>query len=272
MPAPLLSAVILNYRSWRDTVRCVAALRAQTIADRMEIIVVENHSDDECVGSIRNQVGALPGVRIVETAGNLGFGRGYEAGIRHARGEFLLINNPAKLLKPDAAEKMVRAMEADPGIGILGPKLLHEDGTLRDSYRAFPRPLDVVIKRTALRGLFPARMRRYLQTDADPDIQCDADWLIGGCLLMRRDFFRELGGFDPRFFLFFEDIDLCRRCWDAGKRVVYFPAAVATDRKRRLSEGGPMALMTQKTGRVHVVSALRYFRKWAGRPLPAGRR
>jgi GT2 family glycosyltransferase len=111
-------------------------------------------------------------------------------------------------------------------------------------------------------------VRKYLQADADPDGVRDVDWVVGACLLLRRSFYEELGGFDPRFFLFFEDIDLCRRCWLAGKRVVYFPRAVATDRKRRLSEGGVFRLLTKKTGRIHVMSALRYFRKWHGAALP----
>ncbi len=79
---------------------------------------------------------------------------------------------------------------------------------------------------------------------------------------MRSDLLRELHGFDERFFLFFEDTDLCRRCWKAGKRVVYFPEAQGTDRKSRLSEGGVGALLTKKTARIHLGSAIKYFWKW----------
>ena len=79
---------------------------------------------------------------------------------------------------------------------------------------------------------------------------------------MRADLYRKIGGFDPRYFLFFEDIDLCRACWKAGKRVLYFPQAVGLDRKRRLSEMNALQMLLKKTGRAHIASAVRYFHKW----------
>lgn len=207
---------------------------------------------------------SAPEIHIIETPENLGFGHGYNLGFTRAQGKYILINNPAKLLAPDAVEKMVRAMEGDPDIGILAPKLVYDDGTIRDSYRSFPRLLDVFIKRTSLRSLFPNRMRRYLQWDRDPTVVGETDWVAGGCLMIRRDLCEELHGFDERFFLFFEDTDLCRRCWAAGKKVVYFPEAWGRDRKSRLSEGGVLSLFSKKTARIHLMSAMRYFWKWRG--------
>ncbi len=249
-------------------VKCVQSLAAQSIADRCEILIVDNHSEDDSIGIIRNRFGHLPQVKIIENRENAGYGKGNRLGVEHATGEFLLIINPDNELQHEALESMVSAMEADSSIGILSPKLTQEDGSVRDSFRTFPDLSDVVIKRTALRRLFPGRLRRYLQHDQDPNATRDVDWVVGACFLMRKDFYVELGGLDPRFFLFFEDIDLCRRCWMAGKRVVYFPQAEATDRKKRLSEGGIFKLLFKKTGRIHVQSALKYFWKWQGKPLP----
>lgn len=260
---------MLNYRSPWQAIACVRALRQQSMAERMEILVVDNHSDDESIGILYNHLRSMPGVRVVETARNTGFGAGYNLGFAHARGTYLLVNNPAKVLEPQAVEHMVQALEQDASIGIIGPKLVYPDGTLRDSFRHFPRMADVVIKRTFLRRYFPQRVVHYTRSDADPAVQHDTDWLIGGCFLVRRDFMAALGGFDPRYFLFFEDIDLCRRCWEAGKRVVYFPQASGSDRKSRLSEGGPLTLLTTAIGRSHIASALRYFWKWRGRAAPA---
>lgn len=262
MKKPFVSALILNYRTGREAWKCAEALLRQTIADRMEIIIIDNHSDDDSIGYLRNRVRGHSNIRIIETPVNAGFGAGYNLGFRHAQGTYLLINNPAKILVPDAVEKMVYAMEQDPSIGILGPRLTHTDGTVRDSYRSFPGMLDVVIKRTMLRGLFKKRMRRYLQWDRNPDVTGETDWVVGGCLMIPRDLCRTIGGFDERFFLFFEDTDLCRRVWKAGKRVVYFPEATGTDRKSRLSEGGLLALLTKKTARIHVWSGAKYFWKW----------
>jgi N-acetylglucosaminyl-diphospho-decaprenol L-rhamnosyltransferase len=90
----------------------------------------------------------------------------------------------------------------------------------------------------------------------------DVDWMVGACLLMRTDLYRKLGGFDERFFLFFEDIDLCRRVKEVGKRVVYLPGVKVLDRKGRLSGSSIFSLLTRKTTRIHVGSALKYFLKW----------
>jgi GT2 family glycosyltransferase len=267
---PLVSAIILNYRSSRDSWKCVLALRAQTIADQLEILLVDNHSCDDSIGYLRNRVRASePSVRVLESGTNIGYGQGNELGVQHAKGQYVLIINPDNELEPDALEKMVEEMRRDPSIGIIAPQLVHEDGTIRDSYRTFPTASDLIIKRTMLRKFFPDRMRHYLQHDRDMSVTRDVDWVAGACLLIKRDFYLELGGFDPRFFLFFEDTDLCKRTWKAGKRVVYFPAAKARDRKHRLSEGGLLALFTKKTARIHLASAVKYFWKWRG--VPGGR-
>lgn len=263
--SPLLTAIVLNYRAPKVAWRCIEALCNQTIADRMEILVVDNHSEDDSIGLLRNRARSSATVRIIETPNNIGYGQGNAAAIRQARGEFLLIINPDNILEPAGAENMIDVLRRDPRIGIVGPRLVHEDGTIRDSSRAFPTLADVLIKRTILRHLFPRRMERYLQqSKAETTAQRDVDWVVGACMLLRRDLYERLGGFDPRYFLFFEDIDLCRRCKDAGFRVIYLPTVRAMDQKKRLSEGGPISLLTKKTARIHLMSALKYFWKWRG--------
>ncbi|MBI1812529.1 glycosyltransferase family 2 protein [Candidatus Peregrinibacteria bacterium] len=278
---PIVSCIVLNYRTPRETHRCVNALLAQTINAppsplggegwNLEILIVDNHSDDESIQWLRNSFcppssrgGGGRGVAVLETPCNLGYGQGNDFGIHRARGKYILIINPDNELEPRGLETMIAAMEADASIGILAPQLVHEDGTIRDSYRTFPTPTDIFIKRSRfLRSLFPHRMRRYLQHAEDPHTIRDVDWIAGACLLMRRDFYHSIGGFDPRFFLFFEDTDLCRRVWTAGKRVIYFPAVHATDRKHRLSEGGILSILTKRATRIHLWSAARYFWKWS---------
>jgi hypothetical protein len=263
MPSPLVSAVVLNYKTPQEAVRCVRALRTQTIADKLEIIVVDNHSENDSIGVLRVRLRDEPNVIILETPCNLGYGQGNMIGVRRASGTYLFIINPDNELEPRGLEQMIAAMEADPSIGIIAPLLVHPDGTVRDSARRFPTPADILIKRTPLRSLFPERVRHYLRADeAIPAAPRDVDWVAGACFLTRRDLFSQLGGFDPRFFLFFEDTDLCRRMWKAGKRVVHLPSVRATDRKIRLSEGGFLTLFTNWTAREHVKSALRYFTKW----------
>ncbi len=262
--SPLVSAIVLNYRSPRDTWTCVDALCKQTIADKLEILVVDNHSSDDSIGYIRNRTRGVRCVRVLESAQNTGYGQGNALGIRAAQSTYLLIVNPDTALESSALETMIAAMEADPAIGILAPRLVFADGNTRDAYRRFPTVADLLIKRTFLRRFFPGRMHRYLQDQENMDAPRDVDWVAGACFLLRRDLYKELGGFDPRFFLFFEDTDLCRRCWNAGKRVVYYPSARAFDRKKRLSDGGFLTIFYKPTVRIHLASACKYFWKWRG--------
>lgn len=259
---PKVTALVLNYKTPNNTVACVRALKKQTIADKLDILVIDNHSDDDSIGILRNRLQTVPQVHILETTDNLGYGQGNAIGIKRAKTSYVLIINPDNELQENALELMLKEMEKDPTIGILAPKLIHEDNTIRDSARAFPTFFDAIIKRTFLATVFPSRMDRYLERKVDPNVERDVDWVVGACMFIRTDLLEKIGGFDPRFFLFFEDMDLCRRCWKAGWKVRYFPQAVASDRKRRLSEGGIFSVLFHKTGRIHIVSAFRYFWKW----------
>ena len=240
------------------------------MGDQLEVIVVDNHSDTDSIGILRTQLPKDPRIRLVETKRNLGYGKGNNFGARYASGAYLLIINPDNMMPPEALQKMVEKMEKDPMIGILAPKLVFPSGTVRDSARAFPSFFDVFIKRTVLRYLFPKRLASYTRSavSANQEGPQEVDWIAGACLLLRRSFYNELQGFDPRFFLFFEDIDLCRRTWVAGKRVVYDPTITVADREHRLSEGGVLTLLTKKTVRWHLASAVKYFWKWRGVAIP----
>jgi GT2 family glycosyltransferase len=262
--SPLVSVLILNYGAGRSAVECVKALQKQSIADQLEIIVIDNHSCDDSIGILRTNLRGIKNVRIVETPGNHGFGYGYNKGVQYARGKYLLINNPDKRLEPTGLEKLVHEMDRDSTIGILGPKLVHPDGTRRLSIRRDPRLIDLISRRSIAGKVFDKALDRYLMLSADSDKIQDVDWVVGGCFLISREFFTALDGFDARFFLFFEDADLCRRCRTHGKRVVYFPLVQALDRPRRLSGESFWDLISTRIGRIHMVSALQYFWKWRG--------
>ncbi len=256
-PIPLISAIVLNYRSPRDIVRCVQALKQQTIAHQMEILAVDNHSDDESIGFMRAQLTELAGVRIVEQRKNLGYGRGNNAASTLARGEYILIINPDNILPPDGVVIMLAALRSDPDSGIVGPALVFPDGSLRPSARTFPRPSDLLRKR-----LFPKTWHAAYEKQRHATKMHNVDWLVGACLLLRTDLYRQLGGFDERFFLFFEDIDLCRRIHARGKKVIYLSSLKVLDRKVRLSGSSIFSLFTRRTTRIHLSSALKYFWKW----------
>ena len=259
---PVVSAVVLNYRSAKDTVRCVRALRAQTIATDIEIVVVDNHSQDDSIGLIRSQLSHVPSVRIVEERDNIGYGRGNNDGLLFAHGKYLLIVNPDNPLPPTTIERMIAALESHPEAGIVGPALIHPDGSIRPSARQFPRFADLLSKR-----LFPTQWQaayERMMTPIKGEEAKEVDWLVGACLLMPMELFKTLGGFDERFFLFFEDIDLCRRVHALGKKVLYLPQVKVPDRRKRLSGSSILSLLSRKTTWIHLASSMKYFWKWHG--------
>ncbi len=257
---PSVSAIVLNYRSPKDTLTCVRALLRQTMADELEIIVVDNHSDDESIGVFRAAWKDEPRVRVVECGRNVGYARGNAVGMRAARGRYVLFINPDNTPPETAVRDLADILQGHPDIGIVAPALLYPDGTVRPSARSFPTVLELFMKRIAAKTWH----ERHKNTPVSGGMSAmqDVDWVAGACLMIEKSFFEQLGGFDGRFFLFFEDIDLCRRVWQAGKRVVYAPGIHVSDKPRRLSEGGILSLLWKKTGRIHLRSGIRYFRKW----------
>jgi GT2 family glycosyltransferase len=256
----LISAIVLNYRSPRDTVRCVRALQTQSIAEQIEILVVDNKSNDESIGFIRAQLGNDANVRIIEERNNMGYGRANNYAATFATGQYLLIVNPDNTLPSDGLEKMLSSLKNQLDAGIVGPALMHPDGSVRPSARPFPKPFDLFKKR-----LFPEHWQHEFDAKAEKLRSRDAvevDWLVGACLLIKRDLFEEMKGFDERFFLFFEDMDLCRRIKQTGKKVIYLPSVQVQDRKTRLSGSSILSIFTRRTTRIHFVSACKYFMKW----------
>lgn len=260
---PTVTAVVLNYRTPKYAAACVAALLKQSMAERMEIMIVDNHSDDESVAMLRARFRDEPMVRVLESAANIGFGRGNLIGAERARSRYLLFVNPDNTLPPDATERMTEIMESDATIGIVGPALVHPDGSVRPSARKLPRIRDIFLKRISSHAWLRQHERGRSSHGDGP---YDVGWVVGACLLIRRDLYEKLGGFDPRFFLFFEDTDLCRRAELLGYRVVYAPGVRVADRKERLSDGGMLTIFTKKTARIHLASALKYFWKWRSAP------
>lgn len=253
--SPKVSIIVLNFKSPRDTITCTKALLNQTVSD-IEVLVVDNHSDDDSVGILRNGLEGLDRVRIIETLKNLGYGKGNNFGATYATGEFIMIINPDNTLEPTGLERLVKAMEEDPSIGLIAPKLQFPDGSVRDSFRPFPSFFEMAVLRVIYR-------KKYQNMKpAVPTAPIETDWIHGACFLMRTSLYKELKGFDDRFFLFFEDVDICRRIWKSGKRVIFDPTIVALDKKQRLSSGGIISFFTKWTVREHVKSVLRYFLKW----------
>lgn len=219
MTATPVSAVVVSYNSAAYLPDCVRSIRAEGVD---EVAVVDNASSD---GSVDAIVASDPGVVVVETGANLGFGTGANRGVAATTGDYVLILNPDTVVEPGTVKALAEALDRDPGLGLVGPRMETPDGALYPSVRRFPE-LGVALGHAFLGLVRPANLftRRYRMLDWDHDRPAsDVDWVGGACLLVRRTAFDVVAGFDEGYFMYVEDVDLCWRLAQAGWRIGYEP-------------------------------------------------
>ncbi len=261
-----LSIIIVNFNSKDLADTCIRTIFHFPIAAEFEVILVDNASMDGSAEYLTDRWGNNKHFSIIRNAQNLGFGKANNIGIRQARGKMIATLNPDIEVHENTFNTLLKYMQEHSASGLIGPQLVYEDGVVQDSYRTFPRLFDILIKRTFLKRVpwLKNRLRRYLMWSKDKQKTENVDWLVGAFWLVRKTALDQTGHFDERFFLFFEDVDLCRRMWAKKWEVVYVPKAIATHHHERLSSGGLKEIFTKKTVRIHIQSALKYFWKWTG--------
>ena len=186
---------------------------------------------DELVGiaNTPDSVGALDvGVELIENEQPLGFAANANAGIRATSGDAVLVANADVAPHPGAVRTLAAFMESREACGIAGPQLIFPDGSWQPSRRLFPTVRGTLVRRTPLRTIRPPleHQRSHYGLDDRPAEPTRSDWMLGAFLLLRRSMLDEIGGFDERFRLYCEDIDLCYRAARAGWERWYVPAAV----------------------------------------------
>jgi GT2 family glycosyltransferase len=270
--SPDLSIILLSWNV-RDLLRaCLAsllhphsiALPAQPEPSHdaaahlsVEVIVVDAASADGSAEMVRSE---FPEVKLIASPENLGYTRGNNLGLRAATGRYRLILNPDTEVVGDALPLMIAYMDAHPRVGVLGPQLLYPDHTVQSTRRRFPSLATGLFESTWLQPLAPRRLLdRYHARDLPDDAVSDVDWVVGAALLVRREAYEQVGGFDEGFFMYSEEMDWCRRMKAAGWGVVYFPPARIIHHEARSSAQVPAA--------THIrfnTSKVRYFRKYHG--------
>lgn len=256
MVTPLLTACIVTYNSEKHIGNALSSLLQSTVANRMEIIVVDNASADRTAAIVEAD---YPGVRLLKLPQNTGFGKGHNKVIPYMNAPYHVIVNPDITLEPDVLERMIAFMESREDVALLTPKVLHPDG----SEQFLPKELPSVhflmggfLERlgwpfTAWRGKFAWRDK--------PATEPKELFFATGCfMLVRADAFRAVNGFDPRYFLYLEDADFTRKIKHHGL-TLYHPGFSVTHVWARDSAH------SLRSTWMHVRSMVKYFNKWGWR-------
>ena len=254
MTRPEVAAVVVTHGPTPDLKDCLAALAPQVD----ELVVVANPPAPT----------VLPfGVDLIENERPAGFAANANRGFAATSAPFVLVANPDTRATPDAVAILRDFAAARPRCGVAGPRLLNRDGTLQSSRRRFPTVSGTLVRRTPLRLVFrpQERQRSHYLLDERPTGAVESDWLLAAFLLLRRELVDQLGGFDPGFRLYGEDIDLCYRAARAGWERWYVPTAVVFHEHQALTD---RRFLTRQTI-WHWRGILRFVRK---HPESLGRR
>jgi N-acetylglucosaminyl-diphospho-decaprenol L-rhamnosyltransferase len=211
------SVVTVNYRSWLYTLRCIDSLYATGYED-FEVVVVDN--DQEAPPEIPHPV------RPIRNPENVGFARACNQGTYASRGENVMFINPDTLVEDDFFESLEEFLDENPRAGVVGPRIVGEEGDVQLTARKELSFVSGFLGRTSLlTRLFPKNLlvRRLFPAAEKLTGPTVVDWISGTCMVVRRRTLEEIGPMDERFFMYFEDADLCRRAREAGWLVYYLP-------------------------------------------------
>jgi N-acetylglucosaminyl-diphospho-decaprenol L-rhamnosyltransferase len=253
------AAVVVNYEAGAALRRCVESLLADTSAGAApRVVVVDNGSSDGSAAAVEH---AFPAVTVLHPGQNLGYARAANLGIRATDAPVVAVCNPDLEVGDGTAAAMLSRFAAEPDLAAAGPMIRNPDGTIYPSARAVPHLRDAVGH-----GLFglvrPTNRftRRYRQLDADPRRRRDVDWVSGAAVWLRRDAIAGVGGWDERYFMYVEDVDLCWRLRRAGWRVGYEPAGSVMHVRGATTARHPYRMIAE-----HHRSLLRFAaRRWHG--------
>jgi N-acetylglucosaminyl-diphospho-decaprenol L-rhamnosyltransferase len=202
---PQVTAVIVTYQSRQTIAAALDALYEAHVAGLAEVIVVDNASSDGTADFVAER---YPWVTLVRSGENLGFGRGCNRGFERVATPYVLFMNPDAMLPPESLNTLVAFMDSHPKAGVAAPAI--QEGDQLQEVGVLPTPWGVICRAMGMRG------RHQRRPVAPGQAPFQTDWLCGAVILARCELMEELGGFDPRFFLYFEETDLCRRVLNRG--------------------------------------------------------
>jgi len=267
-----LSIVIVNYNNRGLLRQCLKSL-FKTLASSSvsyKVVVVDNNSKDGSVDMVREE---FPPARLIPLENNLGYAKAVNIGIKSIEcNYYLILNMDTTIVQENAIDKMVSFMEANKGVGLAGPKLINPNGTTQVSSCRFPKFMYPIYRRTFLGKLPHAKkaIHKYLMFDWDHNQSRPVDWVLGTGMIVRNEAIKQVGLMDERFFMYFEDVDWCRRFWENQWQVYYIHDIEIVHYHGRGSakKTGLPSIFLNKLTRVHITSWMKYFIKYSGKENP----
>jgi N-acetylglucosaminyl-diphospho-decaprenol L-rhamnosyltransferase len=230
-----ISIVLVNYNGQRFLKDCLTSIIEQVQNIDYEVIIVDNSSADDSVKIIQNN---FLDFKLICSDSNLGFGKANNLGVKRSQGEYLLFLNTDTILTENTPKILADYLIANQDVGAVGSRLTFKDGSYQLSCGRFPNLVIEFIYK--IRAGLDYRWHQVFSVFYDHLYAkfTDVDWVTGACFMMHRDIFNKLGGFDESFFMYFEDVDLCKRIKDLGLKVVYYPQTTVIHLLGGSAQGG----------------------------------
>lgn len=260
------SVVVISFNT-RDLLReCLNTLAATSAGVSHEVIVVDNASRDDSAAMVAAE---FPNAKLIRSDVNLGFGGANNLGFAEAAGRYVVLLNSDAFLAEGTLKKAIELMDANTEVGLAGAKLIGRDGSLQPSARMFPNVIQDFLILSGLSDRYPRStfFGRADRTWADPNEAAEVDWVPGAFSIIRREALERLGFFDPRFFLYYEEVDLCKRIKQAAYSIWYWPELevvhIGGESSKTISHLSMSSAGSQLT-LWRMRSALLYYRKHHG--------
>jgi N-acetylglucosaminyl-diphospho-decaprenol L-rhamnosyltransferase len=264
-----LSIIITRFKNPEMLRVCIDSIKKNLTLTDWEIIVSDSETDEETRLMMREDYQDLT---FIPSKENIGFEGTVRRGYKKCKGKYILILNHDIIVKKGSIEKILNFVKENPEVGICGPKLLNFNESLQPSCFRFYTPLTILYRRTILGRFRVAKehLDRFLMRDFDHKDIKEVDWIMGSAMMTSKKAIEKVGLMDPQFRLYFEDVDWCRRFWENNLKVIYFPISEMYHYHGRGSAGKNIikTLFSNRLAWIHIFSAIKYFIKYFGRPLP----
>lgn len=236
-----------------NIIKTLASIYRNADGLKLSVHVVDNASEDGSIEAIRKN---FPETALLVNSINRGFGAAHNQNLKKIDADYILVLNPDVEILPGTLSSMLNFMKNHPDAGVVGCKILNPDGTIQYSCRRYPSPSVIFCRGLLLDSFLPETINHYLMKDWDHKQTIPVDWLTGCCLMLRKKTLDKIGLFDEKFFLYFEDVDLCARINKNWKVYYLHSASMIHDYQHESRKIGNWRLKWY-----HMISCLIYFNK-----------